>query len=60
MNQERITTGMCRNFEEYDEQKVEENPNLTFGDGECPGFNYIISCDQQCPPNCKFYEELKV
>jgi hypothetical protein len=45
-------------FEEYDEQVIRENPNLEFGDGKCPGFNYIISSDHQCPSNCKYHEEI--
>lgn len=36
MEGEIITAGMCRNFKEFLDYKISENPNLTFGDGECP------------------------
>ena len=49
----------CRSFEEYNEDRTMKDDNLIFGDGKCPGVNYIINEDFTCPKDCKFYEELK-
>lgn len=50
---------MCRNFKEYPEWEIRENPNLMFGDGECPMAGYIINGDFDCPENCKLHKEVK-
>ena len=50
---------MCEMFEQYSEIIVREYTNLSFGDGECPKFNYIIQSNMECPSDCKFYKEKK-
>ena len=56
---ERITARLCRNFEEFDEFKVGENPNLMFGDGRCPEHSAIFNGELTCPVDCKSYVEVK-
>ena len=49
----------CRNFEEFSEEHVGENPNFVFGDGVCPGYSHVIDGDTKCDPNCGEYEVLE-
>lgn len=54
-----IEAWQCANFTEYDEFELNENPNLSFGDGECPAYHHVIHNNYSCSTDCKHYEELK-
>lgn len=56
---EKIFALMCSNFTHYDGLEIRRNPNLEEGNGECPGYNYVINGNNECPLDCKFYEEVK-
>ena len=57
--EERIFAWMCNNFTHCDDFEIRRNPNLESGDGECPGYDYVINRKNECPPDCKFYEGVK-
>ena len=59
MSQEKRKASMCRNFMEFSEYQIRENPNLTFGNGKCPEVAHVIDGDYDCPKDCKSYRELK-
>lgn len=52
-----IEAEMCGSFIEFDEQTIEKNPGLNFGDGKCPAHRYVVSPDYRCPENCRFFTE---
>jgi hypothetical protein len=59
MREEKRRVNTCRNFKEFWEDEVRNNPNLVFGDGICPGYSYVIDGQTKCNPNCEKYEVLR-